>query len=205
MRVGACHEARVGTDRGLQVEFSSAANRCRVCTIGTPPERAGRGRLELPLVAAFSDFTSALHKRVAEVLRQRFGRRVTLERADAELQLDPDCEDVTSCPTLNRARAGLRIHRLQDCAGARSRPVLRRRRRRLSIGFRSAMTTPKARQLPEVQAALGGRCNRHVARLFPAEVVRERGQSAADGLIRELDLARALGIAPAFHPSPGDA
>jgi hypothetical protein len=34
------------------------------------------------------------------VLRQRFGRRVTPELADTELQLEPDCEDVTYCPTL---------------------------------------------------------------------------------------------------------
>jgi hypothetical protein len=47
-----------------------------------------------------------------------------------------------------------------------------------------------------VQAGFGGGYDRHGARLILAEVVREHGQAAADRLVRDLDLERALGIAP---------
>ena len=58
------------------------------------------------------------------------------------------------------------------------------------------MTLQKARQLLEVQAGFGGAYNRNGARLILAEVAREHGQEAADTLIRDLDLAAALGLAP---------
>ena len=50
------------------------------------------------------------------------------------------------------------------------------------------MTLEKARELLAVQAHMGGGYNRNAARLILAEVLREHGQSAVDGFIREFDL-----------------
>ena len=58
------------------------------------------------------------------------------------------------------------------------------------------MTIDRARQLLKTQAGFGGGYNRQGARLILAEVAREHGQEAVDGLIRELELERLFGIAP---------
>ena len=58
------------------------------------------------------------------------------------------------------------------------------------------MTIDRARQLLQTQAGFGGGYNRQGARLILAEVAREHGQEAVDGLIRELELERLFGIAP---------
>lgn len=58
------------------------------------------------------------------------------------------------------------------------------------------MTLEKARQLLKVQADFGGFYNRNAARLILAEVVREHGQSAVDGLIRDLNLGEIFGFRP---------
>ena len=56
------------------------------------------------------------------------------------------------------------------------------------------MTLEKARQLLEVQAGFGSGYNRNGARLILAEVAREHGRAAAEGLVRELRLGETLGI-----------
>lgn len=58
------------------------------------------------------------------------------------------------------------------------------------------MTLEKARQLLKVQADFGGFYNRNAARLILAEVGREHGQSAVDGLIREFNLGEIFGFRP---------
>lgn len=58
------------------------------------------------------------------------------------------------------------------------------------------MTLEKARQLLKVQADFGGFYNANGAKLILAEVQREHGQEAVDGLIRELELERIFGFAP---------
>jgi hypothetical protein len=50
------------------------------------------------------------------------------------------------------------------------------------------MTLKRARQLLATQVSFGGGYNRNGARLILAEVVKEHGQAAADGLIREFRL-----------------
>ena len=64
------------------------------------------------------------------------------------------------------------------------------------------MTLDKARQLLATQAGFGGGYNRNGARLILAEVAREHGQDAADGLIRELQLDLVFGIAPGTRFGP---
>lgn len=56
------------------------------------------------------------------------------------------------------------------------------------------MTLERARQLLQTQASFGGGYNRQGTRLILAEVAREHGQEAVDGLIRELELERVFGI-----------
>lgn len=46
------------------------------------------------------DFTEAEQKLVMNVLLQRYGKLVALQPADSELQLDPDRDELTLCPTL---------------------------------------------------------------------------------------------------------
>ena len=46
------------------------------------------------------EFTEAQRERVAEVLRERYGKDVVLELAEREVQLDPETETLTACPTL---------------------------------------------------------------------------------------------------------
>jgi len=58
------------------------------------------------------------------------------------------------------------------------------------------MTLEKARQLLKVQADFGGSYNANGAKLILAEVAREHGQGAVDGLIRDLDLERIFGFRP---------
>ena len=65
------------------------------------------------------------------------------------------------------------------------------------------MTLDKARELLKVQAGFGGFYNRNAARLILAEVSREHGQGAVDGLIRELDLGGIFGFAPGESFSGG--
>jgi hypothetical protein len=64
------------------------------------------------------------------------------------------------------------------------------------------MTLDRARELLKTQAGFGGGYNRHGTRLILAEVAREHGQEAADGLIRELGLERVFGIAPGIQIAP---
>lgn len=56
------------------------------------------------------------------------------------------------------------------------------------------MTLTKARELISVQLAFGGGYNRNSVRLILAEVQREHGQGAVDGLIAEMNLDTAFGL-----------
>jgi hypothetical protein len=47
-----------------------------------------------------SNFTELECELVAELLQQRYGKPVSAELADSELQLDPGSAELTSCPTL---------------------------------------------------------------------------------------------------------
>jgi hypothetical protein len=58
------------------------------------------------------------------------------------------------------------------------------------------MTLDKARRLLKVQADFGGSYNANGAKLILAEVAREHGQAAVDGLILELELERIFGFRP---------
>ena len=69
------------------------------------------------------------------------------------------------------------------------------------------MTLERARELLQVQAGFGGAYNANGAKLILAEVRREHGQRAVDGLIRELELERVFGFAQgmAFGEGAGGA
>jgi len=56
------------------------------------------------------------------------------------------------------------------------------------------VTLEKARELLAVQAQMGGGYNRNAARLILAEALREHGQPAVDGFIREFDLEQLFGF-----------
>ena len=58
------------------------------------------------------------------------------------------------------------------------------------------MTLDKARELIQVQLGFGGGYNRNAVRLILGEIQREHGQQAVDGLIREMGLEAAFGLAP---------
>lgn len=58
------------------------------------------------------------------------------------------------------------------------------------------MTLDRARELIRTQLQFGGGYNRNAVRLILGEVQREHGQAAVDGLIRELNLEQAFGLAP---------
>ena len=58
------------------------------------------------------------------------------------------------------------------------------------------MTLDRARQLLKVQADFGGFYNANSAKLILSEVQREHGQTAVDGLIRELGLDAIFGFEP---------
>ena len=61
------------------------------------------------------------------------------------------------------------------------------------------MTLEKAKKLLAVQADFGGFYNCNGAKLILAEVQREHGQAAVDGLIRDLELERIFGFASGTH------
>jgi hypothetical protein len=46
------------------------------------------------------DFTDVELKLVTQTLLERYGRMVALQTADAEVQLSPDSEDLTTCPVI---------------------------------------------------------------------------------------------------------
>lgn len=56
------------------------------------------------------------------------------------------------------------------------------------------MTLQKARELLQDQVDFGGFYNRNAARLILAEVQHEHGQTAADKLIRDLNLKTVFGF-----------
>ena len=56
------------------------------------------------------------------------------------------------------------------------------------------MTLERAREIIAQQLQFGGGYNRNAVRLLLGEIQREHGQSAVDGLIRELDLETAFGL-----------
>ena len=58
------------------------------------------------------------------------------------------------------------------------------------------MTLDKARELLTNQTKVAGGYTRNGARLILAEVQKEHGQEAVDGLIRELDLERIFNFKP---------
>ena len=58
------------------------------------------------------------------------------------------------------------------------------------------MTLDRARELIKVQLQFGGGYNRNAVRLILAEIQRDHGRAAVDGLIRELDLEQCFGLAP---------
>ena len=58
------------------------------------------------------------------------------------------------------------------------------------------MTLEKARELLLNQVKVAGGYTRNGARLILAEVHREHGQQAVDGLIRELDLEKIFNFKP---------
>lgn len=47
-----------------------------------------------------NDFTESELKLVSQTLFERYGRMVALQTADAEVQLDPEREDLASCPVV---------------------------------------------------------------------------------------------------------
>ncbi|TCJ13452.1 hypothetical protein EZJ19_10400 [Parasulfuritortus cantonensis] len=58
------------------------------------------------------------------------------------------------------------------------------------------MTLDRARQLIKVQADFGGFYNANSAKLILSEVMKEHGQAAVDGLIREFALDEIFGFEP---------
>ena len=46
------------------------------------------------------DFTANERQLVSQILLERYGRVVLLQSADVELQLDPESEQLTTCPAL---------------------------------------------------------------------------------------------------------
>ncbi len=46
------------------------------------------------------DFTGSELKLVNQTLFERYGRMVALQTAEAEVQLDPESEDLTTCPVI---------------------------------------------------------------------------------------------------------
>ena len=53
-----------------------------------------------------ADFTEAERELVADLLQQRYIRRVTPDLADSELKLDPANDEMTICPTLYWSERG---------------------------------------------------------------------------------------------------
>lgn len=46
------------------------------------------------------DFTEAERKLVSQTLLERYGKTIAIQSADAELQLEPGTENLTTCPAL---------------------------------------------------------------------------------------------------------
>lgn len=66
------------------------------------------------------------------------------------------------------------------------------------------MTLEKAKELLQIQIAMGSGYNRHAARLILAEVQHEHGQVAVDRLIRDLDLEAKYDLKPGMvFKTPG--
>ena len=53
-----------------------------------------------------TDFSAAQQEYVANLLAQRYTKQVELQLADSELQLDPEFEALTVCPTLYWSERG---------------------------------------------------------------------------------------------------
>jgi hypothetical protein len=47
-----------------------------------------------------TDFTDSELKLVTQTLLERYGRMVALQAADAEVQLNPESQDLTNCPVI---------------------------------------------------------------------------------------------------------
>ena len=58
------------------------------------------------MAVAIADFTVADCNFVGDILRERYLREVEPEPAEAELRLDPESEELTSCPTLYWSERG---------------------------------------------------------------------------------------------------
>jgi hypothetical protein len=56
--------------------------------------------------SAIPDFTEAEQELIAAQLLRRYGKSIPLQLADSELQLGPDPEELTSCPTLYWSERG---------------------------------------------------------------------------------------------------
>ena len=50
-------------------------------------------------MSGISDFNDADRWVVETTLRERYGKRITVEIADSEIKLDPASGSVTACPT----------------------------------------------------------------------------------------------------------
>ncbi len=59
-----------------------------------------------PATDAIPEFTDAERKLAARLLHARYGKAVSLELADSELQLGGDPERLTACPTLYWSERG---------------------------------------------------------------------------------------------------
>lgn len=53
-----------------------------------------------------TDFSPAQQEYVANLLAQRYSKQVELQLADSELQLDPESDELTVCPTLYWSERG---------------------------------------------------------------------------------------------------
>jgi hypothetical protein len=52
------------------------------------------------MIPSILDFTDSELKLTTQTLLERYGRMVALQTADAEIQLNPDSEDLTLCPVI---------------------------------------------------------------------------------------------------------
>ncbi len=52
------------------------------------------------MTSSIPDFTDVELKLVTQTLLERYGRMVVLQTADAEVQLDPESEQLTTCPVI---------------------------------------------------------------------------------------------------------
>lgn len=63
-----------------------------------------------------TDFSAAQQEYVADLLAQRYSKKVELQLADSELQLDPESEGLTVCPTLYWSERGAQfvLYKIDD-------------------------------------------------------------------------------------------